>query len=265
MSSPNPVRMPRGINPAEFAHIAAVEQSFWWFRGMDRMLWQFLDDCKPAFIGRTACEVGCGTGWISEGFTQRYPNTPLLSTDLELEGLSYARARGLQRLALADIRELPLPASSFGLVLALDVIAHLEAGEERRAFAEFGRVLEPGGILLLRASAFRWLRSRHSEFVCERQRYTLSQLKPLLRDNGLELVRSTYANTLLLPVAAAKFRIWEPLVRARPQSGLQSVNPLANTVLEQFLRLEAAWLRLGGHLPVGQSLWVIARKRRHSS
>ncbi len=262
MSSPDPAPMPRGINPAEFAHIAATEQSFWWFRGMDRMLWQFLDASQPEFDGRAACEVGCGTGWVSEGFRKRYPGTPLLSTDLEAEGLHYARARGLHRLTLADIRELPLASSTFGLLLALDVIAHLEAGQERDAFAEFGRVLAPGGILLLRASAFRWLRSLHSEFVCERQRYTLGQIEPLLRANGLELVRSSYANTLLLPIALAKFRLWEPLMGGKPESGLQSVNPLLNTTLEQFLRLEAAWLRLGGRLPVGQSLWVVARKQR---
>lgn len=263
MSQPRPEAPPPGINPAEFAHIAATEQSFWWFRGMDRMLWRFLAENEPQFRRLPVCEVGCGTGWVSGQFRERYPDTPLLSIDLEAEGLRYARARGLDRLTQADIRALPLASGAFGLLMALDVIAHLEPGQERDAFREFSRVLAPGGILLLRASAFSWLRSRHSAFVCERQRYTLGQLRQLLEANGLELLRSTYANTFLLPIAFLKFRLWEPLTQAKPASGLQAVHPLLNTVLEQFLRAEAAWLRRGGSFPLGQSLWLVARKREH--
>lgn len=253
-----------GINPAEFAHIAATEETFWWFRGMDRMLWDFLLPLEHVFQDGAACEVGCGTGWVSAQFRERYPRCSLASLDLETEGLRYAQQRGLKRLVLGDMRELPFPAGTFRLLLALDVIAHLDKGEERSAIGEFARLLEPGGILLLRASAFRWLRSRHSQFVHERQRYTRGILEPVLAAHGLELIRSTYANSLLLPVALFKFRIWEPLSAAQPQSGLQPVHPLLNGVLERVLRAEAAWLRKGGSFPVGQSLWILARKRSSS-
>ncbi|MCW5962977.1 MAG: class I SAM-dependent methyltransferase, partial [Bryobacterales bacterium] len=172
MSSPRPGQAPAGINPAEFAHIAATEESFWWFQGMDRMLWDLLCSQATVFRGRAVCEVGCGTGWVSAQFRARYPECPITSLDLELAGLSYARRRELDHLVLGDIRRLPLASASFRLLMALDVIAHLGRGEERLALEEFARVLAPGGLLLLRASAFHWLRSRHSEFVHERQRYT---------------------------------------------------------------------------------------------
>lgn len=250
----------RNFNPAEFAHIAAAERDFWWFRGMDRMLWQFLKTLAPHFDGRAACEVGCGTGWISEQFRERYPRTSLVSMDIETEGLRYARERGLHRLTQGDIRHLPFPQNSFQLLLVMDVIAHMMPGEEKLALAEFSRVLAPGGVMVLRASAFDCLRSKHSEFVLERQRYTLPKLLPLLADNHMKPLRTTYANSVLMPVAFAKFRIWEPIMGASPESGLQGINPLLNRALEMCLRMEARWLTTGGRFPAGQSLWIVAQK-----
>ncbi len=260
MSGGLPAPGPVGINPAEFKHIAATEESFWWFRGMDKMLWNFLAQNRASFDEAPVCEVGCGTGWVSAQFHRRYPRCPLSSLDLEAEGLRYASRRGLKQLVLGDIRSLPWASNAFRLLLAMDVIAHLAPGEEQTAMVEFARVLQPGGLLVMRVSAFDWLRSRHSAFVHERQRYTRAKLAPALSAAGLNVVRSSYANTLLLPVAVFKFRVWEPLTASQPESGLQAVHPLLNWTLERFLSLEAAWLNQGGSFPVGQSLWLIARK-----
>lgn len=248
------------MNPAEFSNIAATEETFWWFRGMNRMLWDFLTEYRVAFQGKPALELGCGTGWVSSEFLKHFPGCPLTSMDLASEGLRYAQRRGLTRLAQGDIRQLPFADASFHLAITLDVIVHLERGEERRAFAEFARVLEPGGILLMRAAAFSWLRSRHSVFVDERQRIQKSVVLTQLQDCGFEPLRSTYANTLLLPVSLLKSRVWEPMTNAEPASGLTPMPPVLNRLFETCLMAEAAWLRGGHSFPVGQSLWVLARK-----
>lgn len=248
------------MNPAEFANIAATEESFWWFRGMNRMLWDFLERHYTPGDGESALEVGCGTGYVSAEFARRYRRVSLRSMDLAAAGLRYAQGRGLRGLTQGDIRWLPFASGSFGALLVLDVIAHLEPGEETAALGEFARVLKPGGLLVLRASAFDWLRSRHSEFVNERQRYTASTLLPALRGAGFEPSRHTYANALLLPVSLFKFRVWEPLTKAAPSSGLEALPQALNGALEAVLMAEAAMIRAGARFPVGQSLWVIARK-----
>ncbi|MCC6262852.1 MAG: methyltransferase domain-containing protein [Bryobacterales bacterium] len=247
------------MNPAEFANIAATEEHFWWFQGMNRMLCDFLD--RHHSSGGLMLEVGCGTGGVSTLFERRYPASNVVSMDLAPEGLRYARDRGLRRLALADMRSLPFARNCVQTLLALDVLVHLEPGEERTALDEFVRVLAPGGLLLLRVSAFPWLRSRHSAFVNERQRFRKQDLLPALERSGLTPIRHTYANCLLLPVSLFKFRVWEPLMNAPPESGLRPLPPLFNAALRSILTAEAAWLRHGGSFPVGQSLWVLARKR----
>ena len=52
------------------------------------------------------------------------------------------------------------------------MLVHCPRGEEQRAVNELARVTRPGGLVLMRAAALDMLRSRHSEFVFERQRFT---------------------------------------------------------------------------------------------
>jgi hypothetical protein len=78
---------------------------------------------------------------------------------------------------------------------------------------------------------------------------------------GFRVLRATYANTLLAPVALLKFRLIEPLQRRPAQSGIQAFPPWMNRALYGLLAAEAAWLRASLDLPFGQSLLLIGEKR----
>lgn len=247
------------MNPAEFAHLAAAEDRMWWFRGMRRILFDVLDPLARTRPFRHVLEAGCGTGANALALARRY-GWRLTPVDLSTEGLRHARAAGVPRLVQADIAALPFADACFDLLLSLDVLPHFAPGGESAPLAEFARVLEPGGWLVIRCAALRILRSRHSEFVHERQRYTRGRLTAAIRAQGFRIRRATYLNSLLLPVALAKFRLWEPLTRARPASGVSLPPPWLNRALEAPLRVEAALLRRGVDLPAGQSLLVLAQR-----
>jgi len=125
---------------------------------------------------------------------------------------------------------------------------------------ELARVLAPGGLLVLRVSALDLLRSRHSQFTCERQRFTRKRLLELAARHGIRVLRCTYANTILFPVALAKFRLWEPLTHQAPQSGVRPVGTWLNRVMELPLAAEGSWVGAGMNLPVGQSLILAGEK-----
>lgn len=247
------------MNAAEFANIARVEREFWWYRGMHRILQSLLEPVLRERAIRRALEAGCGTGYFAGLLRKRYA-WPLFPIDLAPEGLVYARKMGLQRLAQADIAALPFPSAAFDLALSLDVIVHFPRGGEDRAAAELARVLAPGGVLVLRVAALDILRSRHSQFAQERQRFSRGRLRALVERHGIRVLRCTYANSLLLPVAIARFRMWEPLLRKPPSSGLAPLPAWLNRLLEMPLRLEALLLRMRLNLPLGQSLILIGEK-----
>ncbi|MBK9166841.1 MAG: class I SAM-dependent methyltransferase [Bryobacterales bacterium] len=248
------------MNPAEFANIAKAEADFWWYRGMRRIMFALLDREARRRPFRHALEAGCGTGHFARVVSDRY-GVPVTAVDLGWEGMQYGRLLGVPSLAQADIAALPFPDGAFDLVLSMDVIVHFPRGTEDRPMAELTRVLEPGGLLAVRASALDILRSRHSEFAQERQRFTRRRLMALAERHGIQVLRCTYANALLVPVALAKFRLWEPLTSAAPASGVQPVSPWLDRLLYAPLHAEAAWLGAGGGFPAGQSLILLGRRR----
>ena len=248
------------MNPAEFANIAKSEDQFWWYRGMRKIMFRMLDPFARARKIDRVLEAGCGTGHFALAIQHRY-GWPVYPIDLGQEGIEYGRSLGVERLAQADIQALPFANSVFDAVLSMDVIVHMPPGVEAKPIREFARVLKPGGLLALRVSALDALRSRHSEFAMERQRFTKSRLIQLAADSGFTVLRVSYANSLLCPIAFAKFRIWEPLSNAPPASGVVPVSRWMDKVLYAPLALESLWIGAGGSFPVGQSLILIAARR----
>jgi ubiquinone/menaquinone biosynthesis C-methylase UbiE len=246
------------MNPAEFANIARSEREFWWYRGMRRILFRVLDPI--AVRGARVLEAGCGTGHLSKVLAERY-EWRMTPPDLGREGLDYARGYWLRELVQGDITALPFPEAVFDGLVSMDVIVHLPKGEEGRALGEFARVLKPGGLLAVRVSALEILRSRHSQFAHERQRFTMRRLLRASESVGFVTERATYLNSPLFPIALFKFRVWEPLTRAKAASGVAPVAPWMDKLLYVPLHIESALAGRGMGFVIGQSILLLARKR----
>ena len=246
------------FNPAEIDNIARVE-NFWWFRGMHAITFALLDPWMVRAGARRVLEAGCGTGHFARLFEDRY-GVPITPVDLEFQGVRHSRHRHHLHPAQASVAALPFADSTFDLVCNLDVLPHFSPGQEAPPFSELVRVLGPGGLLLVRTAALDVFRSRHSQYVGEVQRFTRARLARLCESHRLRLVRLTYANCLLTPAAFLKFRLWEPLTRQAPASGLAPLPDWLDRLLYCPLALERRWLRAGLNFPWGQSLILLAQK-----
>jgi len=99
-------------------------------------------------------DVGAGTGFCSAALTQRYPTATLVALDLAEAMLQQCRRRlgGWQRwrrghsVVAADAARLPFANASFDLIFSSLTLQW--CGDLDRLFAEFRRVLRPGGVLL---------------------------------------------------------------------------------------------------------------------
>jgi len=226
-----------------------------WGRGMRAVTHALL--AATALPPGPALEVGCGGGQFLAELRARLAGRTVYGVDLHPLALSHARRRaGRAPLAQATLDELPWPADCFALVAALDVFDQ-QGVDMAAALAEARRVLLPGGLLLMRVSAYPWLYGAHDVAFHTGRRYARRELAAALAGAGLTVERMTYANAgLAAPVIVQRLaQRWGLLPWLPGLYGNGGLHGLTAGLLQR----EAAWLRRGD-LPLGLSLYALARK-----
>jgi SAM-dependent methyltransferase len=176
--------------------------------------------------------------------------------DLSLEAVAFCRSRGVVA-ARAELSALPFPDGLFDCVTSLDVIYHRWVKDDAAAVGEMARVLRPGGLILLRVPALRALWGAHDEAVHSRHRYRRGEVRSLLQGAGLQVVRATYANAVLLPLVAARRGL--DRLTGRHGSDVGFLPAPLEWAFRSILQAEA-WALKRFSLPLGSSVFALARK-----
>lgn len=252
----------------DFEHLFTLEENFWWFAGMREVTGALLDPVCPPGRARKVLDAGCGTGGNLE-WLQRYAgNGKVFGIDFSSDALQFSQSREPKHLAGASVTALPFDDARFDLVTSYDVLGQLPAKTDELALSEMFRVLRPGGVLFVRVAAYEWLRSGHDEALQTQHRYRLSELSSRIQRVGFRILRTTYANSLLLPAVAFRRLVLKPTGLADNGSDVKPLPPgleWLNPLLKGILRAEAWYVRQSlFRLPAGLSAICIAEKPRTS-
>jgi SAM-dependent methyltransferase len=238
-----------------------AEQTHWWYVGQRAIAEAILEPPLAAREGASdgvpvrILDAGCGTG----GNLVRLARLGrAVGVDLVPEATAGCRARGV-RAVRGGVLALPFPDGSFDVVTSFDVIYHTWVADDRKAVAEMARVVRPGGLVLVRVPALEVLWGAHDEAVQSRHRYTRPELVALLEGGGLVVTRSTYCNSILLPLLLGR-RTLDRLLR-RQGSDVEFLPPALEWTFRRVLLAEAALVRHGVNLPLGASVVGLARRR----
>jgi len=240
-----------------YSHFYDVEARFWWNVSTRRAFWSALAEVAPGRDARVV-DVGCGTGIALREFPWR---TRLrCGIDDSPIALALTRRRGVHDLVRADVATLPVASDTIDVVLALDVIEHLD--DDAAALREMARALRPGGHLLLHVPAFNVLWSGKDRINHHRRRYRRPTLRRLVRAAGLEPLHLAYLNVALFPAALTR-ALWE---RLRPpeldttEAFLDRLYHPSSAVNRVMTILTTTEARVMGWLPFGTSLLCLSRK-----
>jgi SAM-dependent methyltransferase len=247
------------------------EDRHWWFATRTRAILAYLDCYVGPGQGRRVLDVGCGAANMTHHL-RHYGD--VIGVDSNPKPLEIARARGLEAYQ-GSADDLPFGDGAFDLVTLLDTVEHVPAADT--VFDECRRVLRgpdaasgrAGGRLLVTVPAFMFLWSQNDVINMHQRRYTVPELTAKLERHGFRLLRISYNNFFVFPLAAGIILLRRG--RAEPklasphfdedayQVEMEPASPVVNTVLTEVGKLEVALLRRAD-LPWGTSIIAIAEK-----
>jgi SAM-dependent methyltransferase len=251
----------------DYADLYELEEDLWWFVGMREITAALLDPVCPPARARAVLDAGCGTGGMLSWLARYAGGGPVAGVDLIRTALEFCRERGHRALAQASVTGLPFADSTFDLLTSFDVLVQIPGeGSDEVAMREMYRVLRPGGIAFVRVAAYSWMRSGHDEALGTQRRYSLGELSAKMERAGFSVLRTTYANGPLLPVAAVRRLLLKRLGLAGRGSDVKPLPPglqWLNRAMTNVLRAEARLLRRpGAKIPAGLSAICVAEKTR---
>jgi SAM-dependent methyltransferase len=192
----------RGVmDTATYAAEAVLEENHWWYVGRRAL---FSDTIKTFGLPENAdiLDVGTSAG-TSLRMLRELGFSRVHGVDQSPDAIRFCAEKGLGKVDLGDICALPFDNRRFDLVLATDIIEHVE--DDLLALRELHRVLKPGGYLLLTVPTFPILWGLEDEVSHHKRRYRLPELLEKLNQTNLVPTQYFYFNYLLfLPILVTR-------------------------------------------------------------
>ncbi len=230
-----------------------VESFHWWFVGRRKLLHSILMSLKVS-KDSPALEVGCGTG----------ANLSILGSaglctiglDRSTYALTLVRSKNEVPLLAGDLNNLPFKTKSVGLIIAMDILEHLD--DDTRGIHESHRILKEKGMIILTVPAFKFLWGIQDKVTGHKRRYTKKEITDRLEAVGFEILKSSYFNFFLFfPILVARWMI--RILHLQIESENEINFPLANLLLKALFSMEIHALKYFS-FPFGVSIFCIARK-----
>ncbi|MEK7116224.1 MAG: methyltransferase domain-containing protein, partial [Patescibacteria group bacterium] len=231
-----------------YADMEALQATNWWYVAKRELIKRLIEKTHRVFS--RVLDMGCGVG--SNASALLAPGRDVVGLDASDDALERCRRTGMYReLIRSEAENIPLPDSSLDLILAADVLEHVD---DERALAEIHRTLSPGGLLLVTVPAHRWLWNWNDDYSHHLRRYAKRELMDRLSQAGFRVRKMSYWNAFsVLPVLVVS-----RLQRMKPkpeqlENNLNSVPGPLNSFFLMLLRLENAFVLRTG-IPFGVSL-----------
>lgn len=243
----------RNIPSDYYLRLHAIEQSHWWQIGMRNVSAALLES-RMVDGGTSLLDAGCGSGGFIAWISETWAFDRLCGVDLSPEAIELARqVCPRAELHVAPLHALPFEDAEFDLVIANDVLQHVDDELVAPSLQELRRVLRANATLLVRTNAARNARRVRRDWRV----YDEQLLRGDLQEAGFRVLRMTHANALL--GAIGSFRGHAPAAPTDTTCGIPSASGrLRGGIGRTVLGFEAACLRRGLRVPYGHTLFALA-------
>ena len=243
------------MDPRYGAAYARLYREHWWWRAREEYLARLLDRLVGSADAGETFDFGCGDGLFLP-ILQRYSRVKPRGFEADASLLDPAGA-WFNRISTGTLTDDPAEHGRYGLIVALDVLEHIEHPEP--AMAILRKRLRPDGWFVATVPAFDTLWTTHDEVNHHYRRYRIADLESLIRGSGLEIVESRY---FFVWLAVVKWLVAQVEKVSRPSPTPAEVPPAPiNAIALAVTRIEQRFTG-GSHPAFGSSAMVVARAPR---
>ncbi len=233
---------------------AQVEATHWWFVGRRKLFRSVIETIQ---LSHTAAilDIGTSTGTNlrmlrDAGFVN------VRGLDLYEEAIRWCADKGLGLVDKGDICDIPSLENVYDLVMATDIIEHVD--DDVTALREIERVLKSGGHAIITVPAFQSLWGLQDTVSHHKRRYRKQELIDKLNSAGLEVDECFYFNYLFfLPIWIVRQAIRVFKINLASENELNS--PWINSFLTKLFLVDIATAKKISP-PFGVSLLAVVRK-----
>jgi SAM-dependent methyltransferase len=242
------------VQESVYAADARYERDHWWFVGRRKLFAGLIRE-----LGLTADAPALDIG-TSSGTNLRLLRdlgfSDVTGLDFNEDAIRFCAEAGLGTVRQGDITAMPFERDQFSLVLATDIIEHVD--DDVGALREVARVLQPGRTVLITVPAFPSLWGFQDEVSLHKRRYRMKTLLDRIREAGLVPRKSFHFNYLLFgPIWSARqlMKVWRHGFRSESEMNNPMMNRVLMTVFDLDVRLAPRFAP-----PFGVSILVTADK-----
>jgi SAM-dependent methyltransferase len=245
------------MNRDEYRKMAEAEDSMWRYSSLHRHVGRELSNV----LGRVPAKIldaGCGTGGLIRRMMSQVPAWEWTGLDALPLACQLASERSGAAIVEGRVEALPFADEEFDAVVSTDVLCNVK--NDQAALRESFRVLRPGGVMFVNVPAYQWLWSYHDVATHAERRYQSKELANKIRAAGFGETSTTHWNALTLPLIAFRRKV---LPASPGESDVRPYPVLINKTLDAFMKVEHAWIGLGGRWSFGSSEIAVARKPKN--
>ena len=245
------------MRPEYAARYGDLSRWHWWFRGRQRIveavLHKELNKRKSLRIASVGCGPVEGLFWLAP---LAEPKGCVLGVDPDQRHAVASHSNIYY--VIGQLEATPLLTGAFDVVLALDVLEHVD--DDAAGLREAVRLLNPAGLLVVTVPAFPSLWGSQDVVNQHRRRYTKDALHEVFVRAHLPRPRVSYFNSILFPpIAAIRWARRALGLNERARTDFEDNRPgLVNEALAALFGLER-YLVDRIPMPWGVSLLAVVR------
>lgn len=196
----------------------------WYYRYKFTVIKKFMDS-NPQI--RSVADIGAGSALFTKELLRRDMSLRVVAidtgykiegTDLNFPNLEYRRS---------------VKSLNVDLYIFTDVIEHVE--NDLKFIKSYSDLAKSGTFFVFTAPCFMSLWSGHDVFLKHYRRYTLNQMKHVIKKSGLEVIESKYLYSTIFPAVW----IFRKMSRNRKvRSQMREINFFTNSLLHVIMKID---------------------------